>query len=397
MKNKFFFVLLLLAALFQISSVSAVGIGDYGGQLNYIIDFKPGLKESFSYFLVANTPSTMDYEITVDGTLSQYFKLSNELFKDVQPGMTKTFSAVLQLPEQKPEPGLHDNFLCVTELQSGAGGGVTIRTKACSIVSIRVLSPDIYAKIDDFQVPNIDSGDIITLTVAVRSWTEKDISNVSAVIDLFGPTDSGFNRKITTLKTSEKSLPSNDRITLSAELNTKDFESGEYYAVATVYYDGNEINTSSRFRVGLLAVKVVNYTKELVRNKINKFNVDVQSRWNSAIENVYASIIIDDGKNEVMKSPAIALKPWETATLTAYYDAAEKKAQYYNGEIRLYFSGNSTSQEIKVKMLVNPEEIKRLVFYTSATAIFVGLIIIIVFILLKNSEMKNAKKRKKSE
>lgn len=386
-------ILILFAISLLLPGVSAVGIGSYSGSLNYIVDFSPGLKKTFSFFLVSNAPSVMDYDVSADGNLKDYFTFSDTLFKNVWPGQTREFTVTLQLPGQKLEPGLHDNFICVTESQ-GPGGGIAIRTQACSIVSIRALYPEKYLKIEDFQIPNQDMGDIADINVGVKSWTESDMSSVKAIIDIFGPSEKDFGKKITTLQTGEEPLPSNAKITLSAKLNTKNFESGEYSAVATVYYDGNNATASTKFRIGVLAVKIVNYTGEVVRNKINKFNVDVESRWNSPIENVYADITILDGKNETLRTPAINLKPWETAALATYYDAAGKKAQYYGGKITLYYGGNSTEHDIKVKMLVNPEEIRRLMLYVAVTTIMVVLIVVIVLISLKKPTGKNARKKK---
>lgn len=376
-----------------LQEASAVGLGDYSGGLNYLIDFKPGLKETFSYFMVANAPGIMDYEVTATGSLAQYFTLSDTLFKDVWPGQVRSFTATLNMPQEKPAAGLHGAEICVTESQGLGGGGIIVRTRACSLIYIRVLYPEKYLKITDFTVPNADKGDILDFKVMVKSWTETEISSVKAVIGIFGPSEKGFDKKIATIQTDEKQLASNQEIELSASIDTREYESGLYNAVATVYYDGNTANASKQFKIGMLAVKVVNYTAEFLRNKINKFNVDIESRWNSVIENVYADIIIE---NETLKTPPLALQPWEKATLATYWDTANKKAQYYNGKITLHFAGNSTEQDIKVKVLVNPEEIKKLLINTSLTALIVILIIFIVITALrKPKENKYGGKKKK--
>lgn len=377
--------------------VSAVGLGDYSGGLNYLIDFKPGLKETFSYFMVSNSQNIMDYEATAAGSFAQYFTLSDTVFKDVWPGQVRSFTATLKLPQEKPSAGLHGTEICVTESQ-GPGGGIAIRTRACALIEIRVLYPEKYLKITDFTVPNADKGDILNFKVMVKSWTEKDIGSVRAVVDLFGPSEKGFDKKIATIQTDEKQLASNQEIELSASIDTREYESGMYNAVATVYYDGNTVNASKQFKIGVLAVKVVNYTKEFLRNKINKFNVDIESRWNSPIENVYADIIME---NETLKTSPLALQPWEKATLATYWDTTNKKAQYYDGKIILHFAGNITEQDIKVKVLVNPEDIRRLMIYIGITAIIVVLIVVlivvIVLISLKKPTGKNAEKEKRQE
>jgi hypothetical protein len=387
----FTFVLLAISFL---HGVFAVGIGDYTGGLNYVIDFQSGLKRTFSYFIVANAPTVMDYEVIAEGDLAQYFTFSSNIFKDVWPGQTRRFTATLNLPEEKPSPGLHETHVCVTESQSRGGGGIVVRTRACSIINVRVLYSEKYLKIGEFNVPNIDVGDILNINIGVKSWTESDIDTIKAGIDIFGPSEKGFDRKIATLTTDEKPLASNEEAILHASLDTKNLESGEYKAFATVYYDGNEANASTNFRVGILAVKVINYTNKFIRNKVNRFNVDIESRWNSRIEEVYADVKIE---NETLRTPSIILKPWETATLQTYWDTTNRKAQEYEGKLILHFAGNSTEQDIKVKVLVNPEEIRKLLINVAVTILIVVLIISVVIMALKKQAAKEHGKTKKKK
>lgn len=382
---------IIFLALFSFQEVLAVGIGS-GSSLNKLIDFKPGLKQTFSYFIVADAPWAMDYILFVEGPLAQYFTLSESRFEKLFLGTSRSFTATMNLPTEKPLAGLHDTQICVENGESlSGGGGFGFKTRACSIITIRVLYPEKYLEIAGFSVPNLDKGDILNIGITVKSWTEEDIGSVKATVNIYGPTEKGFDKKIATLNTEEKSLASNEQETLHASVNTKEFESGEYKAVATVYYDGNDVNASTTFKVGILAVKVLNYTKEFVRNKINKFNIDIESRWNSLIENVYASIILE---NETLITPAIKMQPWETATLTTYWDTANRKAQYYDGKIVLYFAGNSTEQGIKIKVLINPEEIRRLVAYIVVTSVIVMLIIFIVIMALRKPVDKEHGKTK---
>ncbi|MBS3090345.1 hypothetical protein J4433_01090 [Candidatus Pacearchaeota archaeon] len=392
MKDKSILILILVMSLIIFSQEAyAVGLGSYSGELNTQLDFIQGLKKTFSYIMVSSAQTVMDYEVIVEGAFPEYFTLSNNLIKNVWPGQTKSFSATLQFPEQKPSAGLHETRICVAEASSG-GGSISVRAKVCSIIGVRVLYSEKYLKIESFDVPNIDVGDTLNLKISVKSWTEASINNVRAVIDIFGPSEKGFSKKITTVQTEEKPLASNEALTLSASLDTRNFESGEYNAVATVYYDSKDANMSSKFKIGILAVKVVNYTKEFTRNKVNRFNIDVESRWNSLIENVYADVRIE---NETLRTPSITLQPWEISALSTYWETTDKKAQYYDGKLILYFAGNSTEQDIRVKMLVDPEEIKRLMVYVSITTGIVILIAIIVMLSLRKPKGNKYEKTKK--
>jgi hypothetical protein len=392
MKKQFLLaVFSALLPLLLLQNVCAVGIGSYSS-LKETIDYAPNLERTFSYFMMPTSNMVQDYEITINGALANHMTPSTVLLKNVLPGQMHSFDVRLKLPAEKLSPGIHETMICVAETKASSGA-IGVKTTACAVVSVRSLYPEKYIRVEGFEVPNIDIGDSLDMNVVVKSWTESNIGSVKAVIDIFGPNERGlFERKIATASTEEKPLPSNEQATLQASINTKNFESGEFKAVATVYYDGNEVNASATFKAGMRAVKLINYTKEFFRNRVNRFEIEVESRWNSPIADVYAAVSIE---NETLKTPTIIIPPWGTATLTTYWDTSNKKAQYYDGSIVLYFAGNSTKQDIIVKVLVNPEEIKSLITTVSITTIIVVLILLIVLMALRKSGGKGHGKAKK--
>jgi hypothetical protein len=290
----------------------------------------------------------------------------------------------MELPERVEAPGIHDTLICVIEGEGRVEGAIGTRVEMCASVAFRVLYYSKYLVIENMNVPNADRGDIIPIDLVVKSWTEQDISSLKATIDLFGPDEKGYDKKITTIYTEEKALPSNDKKTLSAYLNTENLDPGEYKAVATVFYDGNEANISKNFRIGLLTVKLLNYTQLFERGKVNKFDVIVGSKWNRRIDNIYADINIG---NDSIRTPSSVLESWKNTTLSAYWDLTEKKTGAYNGNIVLHYGENSSRQDINVKVAIGKEEIRRIMTSTIIGTIVVILVAILVILSLKTIKM----------
>ncbi len=374
--------LIVMISLASIEYADAVGLSS--NSLKVVLDFKPNLKRTFTYAVLTNAGRIMDYPLSVKGIDSDYFHLSTDKFEQVPSGESRTFSVDMELPEQVEAPGIHDTLICVIEGEGRVEGAIGTRVEMCASVAFRVLYYSKYLVIENMNVPNADRGDIIPIDLVVKSWTEQDISNLKATIDIFGPDEKGYDKKITTLYSDEKSLPSNGKKILSAYLNTENLDPGEYRAVATVFYDGNEANISKSFRIGLLTVKLLNYTQLFERGKVNKFDVLVDSRWNRMIDYIYADINIG---NDSIRTPSSSLESWKNTTLTAYWDLTEKKTGTYKGNIILHYGENSSMQEINVKVVIGKEEIRRIMTSTIIGAIVVILIAILVILSLKTIKM----------
>lgn len=380
--------LIIMISLVSIEYADAVGLSS--NSLKVVLDFKPDLKRTFTYTVLTNAGRTMDYLLEAKGIYKDYFHLSTDKFERVPSGESRTFSVEMELPEKVEAPGLHDTLICVLEGEGRVEGAIGTRVEMCASVAFRVLYASKYLLVENMNIPNADKGDVIPVDLVVKSWTEQDISSLKASIDIFGPDEKGYDQKITTIYTEEKALPSNSKKTLSASLNTENLDPGEYRAVATVFYDGNEANISKNFRIGLLAVKLLNYTQVFERGKVNKFDVIAGSKWNRRIEDIYADITIG---NDSIRTPSSLLEAWKNTTLTAYWDLTEKKTGVYNGNILLHYGENSSRHDITVKIVIGQEEIRSIM-----KSAIIGVIVVILVVLLVILSLKTIKiNRKKDE
>jgi hypothetical protein len=385
-------VYLLFIPIFLSSLTNAVGLSS--SSLKVLMDFTPNMERTFSYVFTTNAGRTMDYIISISGGDAQYFHPSVEKFEQVPSGEARAFTVEMKLPEKIDIPGLHENLICVTEAEGRSGGGIGTRVEICASISFRVLYNHKYIAIEQLDTPYADRGDVAPLQITIKSWTNQDISKMQASVDIFGSDEKGEDKKITTVFSEEKSLPSNARDTLTAYLDTKNFDSGEYKAYATVVYDGSEANASSTFRVGLLTIKVINYTKLFEHGKVNKFDVQVESRWNKRIDNVFAEIFIE---NDTIKTPSSSLGPWQDITLTGYWDLTERRAGEYNGKMKLYYGSNLTESDINVKVIIGKAEIQKLIIAAAISVVILLLLLFIGFLFIKNRDKDENEEKSKSK
>jgi hypothetical protein len=340
----------------------------------------------------------MDHLVSVTGRYPQFFKLSTERFVGVLPGEMKGFTVTLNLPDSIDMPGLHDHLICVLEAEGSGGGGIGTRTEMCATIGIRVLYDYKYLLVSDFIVaPQVDRGDVIPLRLTVKSWTKQDIESVKASIEILAPDEGNnfnFTKKITTVYTEEKRLPTNAEESLTAYLDTSSLEPGQYQVNAEVVYDGNPANRSTKFTVGSLTVKVVNYTKTMEVGKVGKFDIEIGSRWNNRIEKIYAYVHIG---NDTLMTPFSSLDAWQNINLSTYWDLTEKKPGIYNGKIILYYGENTSETDININAVSSKIPLSLIILIAVVAVIIVMLIILIVILTSKSKNGKEKDKEPKSK
>ncbi len=384
-------LLFLFLAVFSLSGVYAVGIGYRYVLTGVPIDFQPEMENTFNYELLANAGTTMDYEINVLGDLKPYVTLSTNLIKDVPSGSNVPFSAHLKLPS-KLEPGIHDAQICVLETQTRGGGMIGARTEACGGFLIRVLYRGKYLKVENFDVPDVNIGEKLKIGITVKSWSEVDINSIKASIDIFGQSREGKGiKRIATVMTEEKQLKSNAQETLTAYFDTNGLEAGGYTATYTLFYDGQDINDSTEFKIGDLSLKILNYTREFEQGKVVKFEIEVLSQWNSKIGDVYGTVDVD---NERLTTPLISLEPWENKTLVTYWDTTNKKVGDYNGRIVVYYSNKTTQEDAKLRVIVGKREWIGRMINISGISLIIILVILLIIMIWKTRKLGKAAKDK---
>ncbi|MBW2980861.1 hypothetical protein KY360_05585 [Candidatus Woesearchaeota archaeon] len=353
------------------------------------LDYRPNLEWSQRYQIVTTSDRTQDYRLYVKGDLAEYVTLEPDHFKDIAPGANPFFTATLRLPEgldKEVKPGIHELLVGAVETVS-SGGGIGVLTGSAGKIDVMFLYPGKYLSAT-LTVKDVAVNQQADFKISVYNGGKEDINSARAKIDVFGSN----NNKIATLYTEEKSIKSNARSTLNTQLDTKGLKSGEYKAIATVYYDGKEIKTDEvRFKIGSLEVRIIDYTKEVPAGKINPFDIKIESRWNSEIPNVYASVRV--GK-QTFQTPTTSITPWQIKTITGYLDTTAMNIGEYDAKIILYYS-DKTAEVIGKVNVTEPEE--GIILAPAASTTTTLLIIIIILLVIGDIIYLTYSRRKKQE
>lgn len=388
-KRTTLFIFLIVSAIVLINLTYAVGI--YFPNDNEI-DFEPYLEKTLDFGV---TGSRFDVKLSVSGYLSEYITLSKTLIKS--DSTDRKFTVTVKLPKKVEKPGHHKVWIIGEEIidESKTGGAVGTSSNVMVYILIHVLNSGKYVDIS-LSAPNVNLNEPVNFAVNVKSFGLEDINSIKAAIDVYSPD----NEKLTTVYTDEKPLKSNTEETLYAQLSTIGYPSGIYRVVAELNYDGKTKKDEKNFRIGELNIKIINYTKEFEKDKINKFDAEIESDWGNKIENVYGEIKIN---NEIIKTPNIDLAPWERKTITAYWDTNNVEIGFYDAEITIYYEGKTTIETGRINVVEKKEALVEkpgaITISLSTTTILVLIIILliitdVIWIAKKRKNEKNKRKKR---
>ncbi len=366
-KKRILLISFLLLIIILIKDVHGVGIRFP----TVDIDFEPGFENTFNF---AVTPSRMDVKLSVSGYLSEYVTLSKTLVKS--NSTDRTFNVIIKLPEKIEKPGHHKVWISAEEVidKSKILGNIGTSCNAMVYILIHVLNKGKYVDMS-LSAPDVNLNEPVNFAVNVKSFGEEDINSIKATIDVYNPD----NEKLTTVYTNEKLLKSNTEETLHAQLSTVGYTAGTYNAIATLNYDGKTKEDKKSFRIGELNIEIINYTKEFEKNKINKFDVEIESGWGNKIEGVYGEIKIN---NDTIKTPNINLGPWDKKTITTYWDTNNVETGFYDAEIIIHYNSKETIEKGKVSVIEKKGILTEIPGVISFNTITVLVLIIILLIII---------------
>ncbi len=318
----------LLIFLLVLPIVYSVGVSPAEAKIN----FKPNLETQITYRLRSNMNSAMDVDLQLSGDLAEYATLSsNKVF--LNPGEYGSVNVSLKFPEKIEKPGNHAIRFIATE-STGTGGPVGARGEVISPIEIFVQYPGKYAEAS-LDAKDAKLGKDAEFVVTVNNVGTEKINGAKAVIDIYNG-----NEKVGSVATDEKPVDIYGSATLNAKWNTKGQKQGNYKAVATVQYDEKSTTAQDNFRIGILNVKIIDYTKEVYEKQVNGFNVEVQSEWNDPVENLFADVSVLNGSYKLMTFSASekTLSSWEIKNITGYLNTANLLVGSYKINIALSFN-----------------------------------------------------------
>ena len=366
-KSSGFFVILGIFFLLACPFVLGVSIQP----AKYSIDFEPNLERDFGFYICG----AAKIEPYIDGDLVQYATII-----DNEPnGGCREIIVRIKLPSEIEKPGKNILLAGARELIE-VGGSVGGRAAIQAPIVIFVPYPGLYVEWD-FVAPNVNEGESVHFTVGVSNLGTNDIQSARAMIDVYDD----YSR-IKSLNTDEKSIPSKTSAEFPLDMETIGMKAGSYRVVTTLYYDEKSDLKEKSFNIGTLYVAINNYTKVLEQGKINKIGIEIESKWNNYLQDVYSEVTINGVK---VKTPNYNLNAWETKEISAYYDTAGMDLGEYDAQITLYYGGKTTIEEGKVYVVeqielpsseAKEEKPWKISFDITPTTLLIAIIIILVVV-----------------
>jgi len=349
---------------------------------SYIIDFEPGLEQSFEFDFLFDDPE-QNFEIILGGELRDYVTV-----RKIE-GTTKV-EVNLKLPQAYNNPGPNSVSVGARAVagESGDDTGVGISALVSGIVLVNVPYPGKYADLI-FRMDDANAGEQASYRLAIYSRGEEQIVTNSQIIiyDSEGTSVKTFNLGSDTI------LPgaSSDETSL---LDVSDLGAGSYNAEAVVSYSGEERRAEDDFSLGSLVVNLINYTKTFDKEKINQMYIDVESGWNDQINGVYAEGKVVGYEEVGFTTPSIELKPWRSGKLVGHLDTTPIQSEEFQMDLTVHYGGKITEERVSLKL--RDKEVNYLLWGGIALGVLLVLgFIVWVVVKLKSLEGKSGRKKRK--
>lgn len=357
----------ILTLLILLPSVSAVSLRS--ADLSYDVDFKPGLKQDFEYFIRSNTDTRQDHEINVYGELAPYITLSQNNV-NLRPGGEARVTATLKLPEN-PEslgPGKHTAEIRVTETANRGGGAMGVRTAAGAYIRVRAFYPDAYL-MATANVPNGGVSQQLPIKIHAENWGDKPLKNVQAHITILDADE----KEVETISSYKAELGPRESTDIVTLLDTLGYEVGEYVAEIDVKGDGQSRQLEEKFYLGTKSVTLVSMDTLAEADTINPLKIRVKSNWNSPLP-VKTSIQLADG---MIKTPEETVPARGETTITAYWDTTSLEEGDYPGKLKIQYEDGTIERDV---VLTITGEIVR--DTTNTTYLIAGIAALLIIVIL---------------
>ena len=366
MRKVIYLIFLILFAI----QVNAIGISIPDGPKEYY--FEPGLEISRGYALRNSMSIPLKARTFARGEFSEYVVFDKEVV-DLGAGAMGGFTARIVFPEDMVhEPGVYRWVIGVVEERGGKE--ISVRSAVEDKVHIRVEYDGKYVS-SSLSASNVNVGEDVKFGLSMNNYGKEDIDLVKGDIVVMDPK----GEVVDSLKVPlVLSLDVRESKVIEAVMNTEGYKHGDYKAIAKLDYDGvsGESNVAD-FKIGVLEMDVLDYTDMAYAGQINEFEIEVESKWNNDIEEVYAVVSVDG--RESFKTFEEDFKPWENKKLRGYFDTYGLSKGPHSINIELHYDDKITEKSGEVEILEKPKEEAAIQMGDNLLAL--GIIVVVLLVL----------------
>jgi hypothetical protein len=395
--------LVLLFLIFFLVRVGAVGVGPPRYELN----FEPNFEQVFSFTITSENPNT-EFDLTLDGDLAQYATLSTNKIT----GYASRIEVNLKLPNSINKPGMHDVGVLITEVLPKDSKGIVVRTQLRPRIIVNVPYPGKYAEME-FGTADANAGEPVNFGLKIYSRGNEAITTNSRVEiyetgklgeklvngtkfsprlqALLSPSRTVSGRYVETVDLGSDSIPSGQFVEVNAKLDTTNYNSGLYKAVAVVEQSDQIIRDEKPFKLGELFVDISDYSNEFERDKIDSMIIELESYWNDKIENVYVTGEIE-GTGITFQTPSISvLNPFEKQRVTGNFDTTGIKEDKFQAKLTVHY-GDKTTEKIVDLHFVKKTDYVMIVLIGALVLAFAFFVFVVIDFLLLRKKKHESKK-----
>jgi len=373
-------LLILLIFFILIPTAYSIGVGSFDPNLNRTIDA----------FVINNVGSDIRVKLEAQGELAKYVTFSEE-YLDISKDGKKIFTFNLNLPESI-SPGQNILMIGATDITPPPPGARGIRAVTSAYKAFIIEAPYPGKYIDaSFTAQDIELDGTAIFNAGVTSKGEEIIDKIDGFVEIFEN-----DEKIATaaLDTITAVNPKESRI-MQAKWDSHGHKVGGYRAKATINFDEEKLEREATFKIGTLLIKITNYAKEFYKDEINRFDIEIESFWNTQIDDIYGEVEINDEKLKTLK---VSLPPWSETKVTAYLDTHNLELGEHIANIKVNYGENVAEEIGKITVLPKREKIVELPSKMPSTTVLLAVIIILLVIgniILILYFMKSKKSEKK--
>jgi len=341
MKNEKIFFFLVFFWILLAGNAMSLGISS-----DISITFSPNFKNSYQLCVKNSQNNEFPVVLNVEGPISEFITLQKYEYV-LAPKEIKCQSYTIELPEDLDLYGSTTTKIWVKQISSTNGGAFKVLSNIHQKVKLFVPYPDKYVEIKT-TAEDVNINEPVMITIQATNYGIQRVMKANARLDIYGADD--YTNYVSSLYTSTKSIESMETVEYIKSFETIGLVPGYYKANVNFFYDSDEILDTEIFKIGVLFVKINNYTTTAVTGKINPYHIDIESRWNNEISEVYG-IVEFEGIQKPILTRTISLAPWEKTTFKNYIDLTGVLPGQYNGKIRISFDNETNEKDVILNVL----------------------------------------------
>jgi len=335
------------------------------------LDYEPGHTYTMVFDIANFDPVTTVFVPKVEGDFTEYVTIVNDDPSD--------FTVEFKMPSII-RPGLHEMHIGgAEEAKKGySKGSLGAFAGVYSRVQFYVPYPAKYAEAHISQV-DVKVGETAYFTVTLKNYGSDPIVVARGNVMIYDTNNISIAK---VPLTSEQFIDSMESVSLYGEWDTLGHSAGIYKIVANIDYDGNITIGENVFRIGEKEVEILTvYANNTEVDRTVNINVEVQSKWNDIMKNVYAYIRIHKNGQlvEEMKSASLNLQSWQSAKLRGYWDTTGLEVGIYNVDVTVHYERETAKMSTQI-YLMEKKEVKRPIEMTGIIAAIIALVIAVIFL-----------------